>query len=118
MTQADTSTATLDRLRERLAWHVEFSQKLHRPCSADCLNEARKMIDALAAERDEAIDQRNASDFVLALALKMSERRSAERDAARAEIASLEKTVLAWMDAVGNCNKDRDRLREALREIV
>lgn len=94
MTQADTSTAALDRLRERLAWHVELSQKLHRPCSADCLNEARKMIDALAAERDEAIDQRNAADFVLASALAMSERRSAERDAARAEVERLNEALI------------------------
>lgn len=69
------------------------------------------MIDALAAERDEAIDQRNASDFVLALALKMSERRSAERDAHRDAHAAAQNVLNALY-----C--ERDRLREALREIV
>ena len=33
----------------------------------------------------------------------------------RAEVARCEASILAWVEAVGECNKDRNRLREALR---
>ena len=57
--------------------------------TADTLEDAADEIERLRAEREEAIDQRSAADFVLASALKMSERRSVERDAARVEAARL-----------------------------
>ena len=98
MKETDTSPAALDRLRERLTWHAGLHRDMGRPCSADCLNEARQMIDALAAERDEAIDQRNAADFVLALSIQQSNRHSAERDDARAEAARLREAVAKIAD--------------------
>lgn len=51
------------------------------------LEDAADEIERLRAERDEAIDQRNAADFVLALSIKQSNRHSVERDEARAALA-------------------------------
>lgn len=63
--------------------------------------EAADEIERLRADVAEAIDQRNAADFVLASAIKMSSRRSAERDAARAEAARL-REALRHLDAIAS----------------
>ena len=52
-------------------------------------------IERLRAERDEAIDQRNAADFVLALSIEQSTRHSVERDAARVEIERLNEAIIS-----------------------
>ncbi|WP_368416647.1 hypothetical protein [Falsiroseomonas sp.] len=58
---------------------------------------SKAVIERLRAEREEAIDQRNAADFVLALSIEQSNRHSVERDEARAEV---------------------ERLRTALRDLL
>ena len=100
MSKIDTSAAAVERLRDRLrqlcarpvpGWLPEdpvFANK------AD-VEEAANKIERLLAERDEAIDQRNAADFVLALSIEQSNRHSAERDAARAEVERLNEAIIS-----------------------
>lgn len=114
MTNIDTSAAALDRLRERLTWHAGWNRDLGRPCSADCLNEARQMIEALAAEREEAIDQRNAADFVLALAIEQSTRHSVERDAVRAQAERWDTEAAASKGTIARLKAERDAAVAAL----
>ena len=89
MTKADTSAAAVERLAEQL--DAIPGTAFWSACAAT--------LRALLAERDEAIDQRNAADFVLASAIKMSSRRSAERDAARAEVERLREAIKRYVAA-------------------
>jgi len=94
MTKADTSAVAVERLA---AFHALSAD---RYCADDesglraCAVMTAATLRALLAERDEAIDQRNAADFVLASALAMSSRRSAQRDAARAEVERLNEALI------------------------
>lgn len=81
MSGIDTSAAAVERLA---------AEATHEPWEVDALATLR----ALLAERDEAIDQRNAADFVLALSIEQSNRHSAERDAARVEVERLNEALI------------------------
>lgn len=43
---------------------------------------------------------------------------SDEIERLRAEVARCEASLLAWIEAVGECNKDRNRLRAALLALT
>ena len=36
----------------------------------------------------------------------------------RADVARCEASLVAWVEAVGECNEDRNRLREALEDVL
>ena len=76
---------------ERLRHHARVGDGWTRPDAAEAADE----IERLRAERDEAIDQRNAADFVLALSIEQSTRHSVERDAARVEIERLNEAIIS-----------------------
>lgn len=86
MSKIDTSTAAVERLAKLIAMHGD--------------DQDTAALSALLAERDEAIDQRNASDFVLAIAISQSSHHSAERDAARAEVEALRDALSAARDNI------------------
>ena len=75
---------------ERMRVHARVGDGWTRPDAAEAADE----IERLRAEREEAIDQRNAADFVLALSIEQSTRHSAERDDARAEVERLNEALI------------------------
>lgn len=95
MKEADTSAAAVERLA---AFHTLSAD---RYCADEesglraCAVMTAATLRALLAEREEAIDQRNAADFVLALSIEQSTRHSVERDAARVEVERLREEVAA-----------------------
>jgi chromosome segregation ATPase len=46
------------------------------------------------------------------------ERLRAERDRLRENVARCEASLVAWVEAVGECNEDRKRLEEALEQAA
>jgi hypothetical protein len=88
-------TDIVERLRQRDEYDAVLDHA-NRPygLAKSLEHDAAAEIERVRAERDEAIDQRNAADFVLASALAMIERRSAQRDAARAEVERLNEALI------------------------
>lgn len=101
MTKADTSAAAVERLIAVTNGIPAFAPHNATLC-------------ALLAERDEAIDQRNAADFVLALSIEQSNRHSAERDAARAELEALRAALMRCVQYENDCGQTGRSCRETV----